>query len=181
MACCSIFAYRLPPTSYRLTFMARDLNKVMIIGHLTQDPEIRTTPTGQSVATFSVATNRQWKDAQGQPQSQTEYHNIVAWRKLADIVHQYLRKGRQVFVEGYLQTRSWVGQQDNVKRYRTEIIADSIIFLGAPTAAREQAETTSAPAAEVSTAPDATVGAPAQPKAPTAAAEEEIRIEDIPF
>lgn len=162
--------------------MARDLNKVMLIGHLTQDPEIRTTPTGQSVATFSVATNRQWKDAQGQLQSQTEYHNIVAWRKLADVAHQYLRKGRQVFVEGYLQTRSWVGQQDNVKRYRTEIIADSIIFLGSPTGAREQ-QTEAAPstATEVPSTPNGAAGSPAQPKAPAAAAEEEIRIEDIPF
>lgn len=163
--------------------MARDLNKVMLIGHLTQDPEIRTTPTGQSVATFSVATNRQWKDAQGQLQSQTEYHNIVAWRKLADVAHQYLRKGRQVFVEGYLQTRSWVGQQDNVKRYRTEIIADSIIFLGSPTGAREQTTDTAAThaSAEVPPAPNTATGAPAQPKVPAAAPEEEIRIEDIPF
>lgn len=162
--------------------MARDLNKVMLIGHLTQDPEIRTTPTGQTVATFSVATNRQWKDAQGLPQSQSEFHNIVAWRKLAEIAHQYLRKGRQVYVEGYLQTRNWVGQQDNVKRYRTEVIADNIIFLGAPTGKSTDAAAPATKSEEtaVSPPPDETTGAPAQPKVP-AGAEEEIRIEDIPF
>ncbi len=161
--------------------MARDLNKVMLIGHLTQDPELRTTPTGQTVATFSVATNRQWKDAQGALQSQTEYHNIVAWRKLADIVHQYLRKGRQVYVEGYLQTRSWVGQQDNVKRYRTEIVADSVIFLGTPPASATNEDTTTRSAMSVPPPPTDAAAAPAQPKVPAGAAEEEIRIEDIPF
>lgn len=162
--------------------MARDLNKVMLIGHLAQDPEIRTTPNGQTVSTFSVATNRQWKDAQGTAQSQTEFHNVVAWRKLADIAHQYLKKGRQVYVEGYLQTRSWVGQQDNVKRYRTEVIADNIIFLGAPSGAA--APDTSVRTAEqnVPPAPDtASAASPAQPKVPVGSEEEEIRIEDIPF
>ena len=162
--------------------MARDLNKVMLIGHLTQDPEIRTTPNGQSVATFSVATNRQWKDAQGAAQSQTEFHNIVAWRKLADIAHQYLRKGRQVYVEGYLQTRSWVGQQDNVKRYRTEVVADNIIFLGAPSGAPAPDASVKTAEASVTPPPDtASAGAPAQPKGPQGSEEEEIRIEDIPF
>lgn len=164
--------------------MARDLNKVMVIGHLTQDPEIRTTPNGQTVATFSVATNRQWKDTQGALQSQTEYHNVVAWRKLADIAHQYLRKGRQVYVEGYLQTRSWVGQQDNVKRYRTEIVADNIIFLGSPTGTGAREEHGAPAAAGVDAVPpppEASAGAPAQPKVLAGGAEEEIRIEDIPF
>jgi len=162
--------------------MARDLNRVMLIGHLTQDPEIRTTANGQTVATFTVATNRQWKDAQGALQSQSEFHNVVAWRKLADIAHQYLRKGRQVFVEGYLQTRSWIGQQDNVKRYRTEVVADNIIFLGAPTAVGAQEGSTKATSTDTPPPPDASSTAtPAQPKVPVGAEEEEIRIEDIPF
>jgi single-strand DNA-binding protein len=163
--------------------MARDLNKVMLIGHLTQDPEVRTTPNGQTVSTFSVATNRQWKDAQGQPQSQSEFHNVVAWRRLAEIAHQYLRKGRQVYVEGYLQTRNWVGQQDNVKRYRTEIVADNIIFLGSPPAASPERATAGAEAPkseDVPPTPSEAVTEPAKPKVP-AGAEEEIRIEDIPF
>ncbi len=160
--------------------MARDLNKVMLIGRLTQDPEVRTTPNGQTVATFSVATSRQWKDNQGATQSQSEFHNIVAWRKLAEVSKQYLTKGKQVYVEGYLQTRSWVGQQDNVKRYRTEIIADNIIFLGSPTGTNS-----TAPKAAFSDAPAAPTelsSTPAQPVAPVdAPQEEEIRIEDIPF
>ncbi|MGH7927892.1 MAG: single-stranded DNA-binding protein, partial [Candidatus Binatia bacterium] len=81
-----------------------DLNKVMIIGRLTQDPEARTTPQGVAVTTFSVATNRVWKDQQGNQKDMTEYHNVVAWRRLAEICAQYLSKGRQVYVEGHLQT-----------------------------------------------------------------------------
>ncbi len=161
--------------------MARDLNKVMLIGHITQDPEVRTIPTGQMVATFSVATNRQWKDAQGGMQSQSEFHNIVAWRKLAELTQQYLHKGRQVFIEGYLQTRSWVGQQDNVKRYRTEIIAENIIFLGGA-GANAAAGATKENSMTVPPPPSETFESPAQPKVPESAPkEEEIRIEDIPF
>jgi len=166
--------------------MARDLNKVMLIGRLTHDPEVRTTPNGQTVATFSVATSRQWKDAQGAAQSQTEFHNIVAWRKLAEIAQQYLNKGKQIYVEGYLQTRSWVGQQDNIKRYRTEVVADNIIFLGSPTGTAPQttqAQTnTEEEFPQTPVAPTEIPVTPAQPiTPPSAPAEEEIRIEDIPF
>ncbi|PLX26797.1 single-stranded DNA-binding protein [Candidatus Parcubacteria bacterium] len=105
-----------------------DLNKVQIIGRLTRDPEIRTTPNGQSVAQIGVATNFVWTDAQGQKQERVEYHNVVAWRKLAEIIGQYLKKGAKVYFEGRLQTRDWTGQ-DNVKRYRTEIIAENMIML----------------------------------------------------
>lgn len=105
-----------------------NLNKVMIIGNLTRDPEVKSTPTGATVATFSVATNLVWKDQSGQKQEKVEFHNIVAWRKLADICGQYLKKGSKVYMEGRLQTRDWVGQ-DGVKRYRTEIIAENMIML----------------------------------------------------
>src|SRR3990170_7634264 len=105
-----------------------DLNKVMLIGNVTQDPEVRTTPQGQNVCSFSVATNLTWTDQSGQKQSRAEFHNIVAWRKLADICAQYLQKGKKVYVEGRLQTRNWLGK-DGVKRYRTEIIADNMIML----------------------------------------------------
>lgn len=115
-----------------------DLNKVMVIGRVTQKPEKRMTQTGQGVASFSVATNRRWKDASGQQQEQAEFHNVVAWGKLADICDQYLDKGRRVYIEGRLQTRSWDGK-DGVKRYRTEIVANNMIMLdrnsgGAPQA-----------------------------------------------
>lgn len=105
-----------------------NLNKAMIIGNLTRDPEMRTTPSGANVASFSVATSLVWTDQGGQQQKKTEFHNIVAWRKLAEICGQYLRKGSKVYVEGRLQTTEWAGQ-DNVKRYRTEIVAENMIML----------------------------------------------------
>ncbi|NUM25969.1 MAG: single-stranded DNA-binding protein [Candidatus Buchananbacteria bacterium] len=105
-----------------------NLNKAMIIGNLTRDPETRTTPSGQTVCSFSVATNLVWTDANGEKQKRAEYHNIVAWRKLGEICSQYLKKGNKVYIEGRLQTRDWEGQ-DGVKRYRTEIIADNMIML----------------------------------------------------
>ncbi len=109
-----------------------DLNKVMIIGRLTRDPEIRTTPNGANVASFSVATGFTWTDQQGQKKEQTEFHNVVAWRKLADIIGQYLKKGAQVYIEGRLQTRSWDDKTSGQKKYRTEIVADNLIMLARP-------------------------------------------------
>lgn len=108
-----------------------DLNKVMIIGRLTKSPETRTTPSGQSVCSFSVATNRTYTDAQGQKQEKAEFHNIVVWGKLADICAQYLTKGKRAYFEGRLQTRDWVGQ-DGVRRYSTDVIVDNMIMLDGP-------------------------------------------------
>lgn len=104
------------------------LNKAMIIGNLTRDPELRNTASGANVASFSVATSLIWNDANGQKQQKTEFHNVVAWRRLAEICEQYLRKGSKVFIEGRLQTTDWTGQ-DGVKRYRTEIVAENLIML----------------------------------------------------
>lgn len=108
--------------------MAMSLNRAQIIGNLTRDPELRQIPGGQTVATFSVATNFTWTDSSGQKQERAEFHNVVAWRKLAEICGQYLKKGGKVFIEGRIQTRDWEGE-DGVKRYRTEIIADNMIML----------------------------------------------------
>jgi single-strand DNA-binding protein len=105
-----------------------NLNKAMIIGNLTRDPELRSTPSGQNVASFSVATNLVWTDQSGQQQKKTEFHNVIAWRKLADICGQYLKKGSKVYIEGRLQTTDWTGQ-DGVKRYRTEIVTENMIML----------------------------------------------------
>ena len=105
-----------------------DLNKAQIIGRLTRDPEVRTTPGGANVASFSVATNFTWTNAQGEKQENVEYHNVVVWRKLADIVGQYLRKGRRVYVEGRLQTREWNDNQ-GIKKYKTEVVIDEMIIL----------------------------------------------------
>lgn len=104
------------------------LNRATLIGNLTRDPEFKTTPTGQSVVSFAVATNRAWLDVNRQKQEKADFHNIVAWGKLAEICNQYLKKGRKVFIEGRIQTRDWQGQ-DGVKRYRTEIVADNMIML----------------------------------------------------
>ena len=147
-----------------------DLNKVMIIGNLTRDPEIRTTPSGQPVASFTVVTNLVWTDQTGQRQEKAEFHNVVAWRRLADICRQYLHKGSKVYVEGRLQTRDWVAQ-DNTKHYRTEIIADNLIMLdraggssGPFTSPNQEGEANELPTESI---PDNS--------------EEEIKIEDIPF
>jgi single-strand DNA-binding protein len=101
-----------------------NLNKVFLIGRLTQDPEVRTIANGQNVASFSMATNRTWTDKAGAKQEQAEFHNIVVWARLAEIAGQYLKKGQTIMVEGRLQTRNWVGQ-DGVKRYRTEVVCEN--------------------------------------------------------
>jgi single-strand DNA-binding protein len=105
-----------------------NLNKAMIIGNLTRDPELKNTGSGQSVASFSVATNLVWTDKSGQQQKKVEFHNITAWGKLADVCSKYLHKGSKVYIEGRLQTTDWTGQ-DGVKRYRTGIVTSNMIML----------------------------------------------------
>jgi single-strand DNA-binding protein len=107
----------------------RGVNKVILIGNLGQDPELRTTPSGTSVATFTLATNESWTDREGTRQERTEWHRIVTWAKLADICGQYLRKGRQVYIEGRLTTRTWEDKQGN-QRKTTEIVAQNMQMLG---------------------------------------------------
>lgn len=109
-------------------FMAMSLNRVQLIGNLTRDPEMKQIPGGQVVASFGMATNFTWKGQDGEAQSKTEFHNIVVWRRLAEICGQYLKKGSKIFIEGRLQTRDWEGE-DGVKRYRTEVVADNMIML----------------------------------------------------
>lgn len=104
------------------------LNLVQLIGNTTNEPEIKQTPSGQTVANFSIATNREWKDSNGEKQSVAEFHNIVIWWKLAEICEQYLTKWKKVYIQGRLQTRSWE-DQEWLKRYKTEIVADSLILL----------------------------------------------------
>lgn len=105
------------------------INKAIIIGRLGRDPEVRYTQDGTAVANFSVATSEEWRDKDsGEKKERTEWHRIVAWRKLGELCGQYLSKGRQVYIEGKLQTRSW--EQDGVKRYSTEIVASDVQFLG---------------------------------------------------
>jgi single-strand DNA-binding protein len=111
--------------------MAKSLNKVMLIGNLGRDPEVRFTPSGVAIATFTLATNESWKDTEGNLQERTEWHNIVAWRKLAEFCGDWLKKGRKIFVEGRIQTRSYDDKNTGQKKSFTEIVADNIIVLDA--------------------------------------------------
>jgi len=147
-----------------------DLNKATLIGNLTRDPESKTTPNGQNVCSFGIATNLVWKDASGEKQTRAEFHNIVAWRKLAEICGQYLKKGSKVYVEGRLQTQSWEGE-DGVKRYRTEIVLDNMIMLGS----KGDGAGANTGASGGQSAPSNDGSQPAPP------AGDEIQVENIPF
>lgn len=118
--------------------MSRGLNKVMIIGNLGRDPEMRYTPSGKPVTTFSVATSRTWSTSEGEKREETEWFNVVAWSSLAEICKQYLTKGQQVYIEGRLQTRHWDDQEGN-KHTSVEIVANEMIILSER---REVSETT---------------------------------------
>jgi single-strand DNA-binding protein len=120
-----------------------DLNKVTLIGNVTRDPESPTTPSGSNVTSFSLATKRRWQNDKKEQMESSEFHNLVAWGKLADIVKQYVVKGSKVYAEGRLQTRSWEGT-DGVKKYRTEIVVENFILLGQ----HKSAETSATPELE---------------------------------
>jgi single-strand DNA-binding protein len=144
-----------------------NLNRAMIIGNATRDPEIKTIPSGQPVAHLVVATNFTWRDQAGNRQSKVEYHRVIAWRRLAEIIKQFIHKGSKVYVEGRMQTRSWDDQMGN-KRYITELVAENLIILDSRQAAGNfdnEIETT--PTDDIASAPTTD--------------EQEISIEDIPF
>ena len=137
-----------------------NVNKVFILGNLTRDPEIKNTPSGQTVANFSIATNRYWTDKQSnEKKSQAEYHNIIAWGRLAEIAQEYLKKGGLVYVEGRLQTRNWEDTQGN-KKYKTEIIAEKL-QLGPRINSENKPRPTKEPQQDISS--------------------DEINVEEIPF
>lgn len=147
------------------------LNRSQLIGNVTREPEIRQTSGGQTVATFSIATNRVWTDKMGQKQEKADFHNVVVWGKLAEICQQYVKKGRKIYVEGRMQTRDWEGE-DGVKRYRSEIVVENMILLdrsGAPTSEGQGMEREA----------NATAVKPAA--AATPAKEEEMSLDDLPF
>ncbi len=149
--------------------MANSLNKATLIGNLTRDPELRKTANGQSVASFSIATNRAFTTQTGEKKEQADYHNIVAWGRLAEICAQYLTKGKKIYVDGRIQSREWEGQ-DGQKRYRTEIVAENLIMLDRP----------SAGAGGMSGGKSFSNDQPMD-DAPVPPAEDEIKLEDIPF
>ncbi|MDD2565901.1 MAG: single-stranded DNA-binding protein [Candidatus Gracilibacteria bacterium] len=149
------------------------LNKVQIIGNVTMEPEVKQTPSGQYVANLNIATNRTWKDASGMKQEQTEFHPVVIWGKLAEIVQQYVQKGKKIYIEGRLQTRNWEDQAGQ-KRYKTEIVADNIILLGAPGGKNEDF-------GDSYSSSDSEDISPSKTKKSIPKPEQEINIEDIPF
>jgi len=139
------------------------LNKVMLIGNLGKDPEVRAIPSGVKVANFSIATTESYTDKNsGQKVEKTEWHNIVMWRGLAEIAEKYLKKGKQIFVEGRLQTRSW-DDQTGQKKYMTEIVADNMVMLGGPRdggSSESYSRSDSAPARESSSGSSPAGGPP---------------------
>jgi single-strand DNA-binding protein len=150
------------------------LNKAIVIGNLTRDPELRSLPSGAAVTTMAVATNRVWKDKEGRKQEDTQYHNIVVFGKQAETSAQYLKKGQSVLVEGRMQTRSWDDKASGEKKYRTEIVADRVQFgpkAGTGTGAGGEGGAKFSPKAQESAADSGPIDYP----------EENINPEDIPF
>lgn len=152
-----------------------NVNKAIIVGRLTKDPEVRTTTSGKSVTSLSVATSTTWKDQTGNRQEKTEFHDVVLWGKVAEIAGQYLIKGQEVYLEGRIETRNWEGK-DGIKRYKTEIVVsapDGKLQLGSKPRGASYAGGGQSP----NPAPSGEVAAPSG----GGDAEEEIKIEDIPF
>lgn len=161
--------------------MSSSLNRVQLIGNITADPEVKLTPGGQQVATFNIATNRAWKDASGNKQEEVEYHSIVFWGRTAEICEQYLDKGKKVYVEGRLKTRSWEDQAGQ-KRYKTEIIGENLIMLSTGGSMGSAGGGDSYSSGSKSQAFDSEDSAPAKPcRAVKPKGDDEIHIEDIPF
>lgn len=153
------------------------LNKVLLYGNLTRDPELKALPSGQQVASFGLATNRTFKNKEGAQQEQTEFHNIVAFGRTAEVMGQYLKKGRPIYVEGRIQTRSW--DKDGQKQYRTEIVVDTFQF-GAQAGGDGQRSGGYA-ATPAQSAPASSQEAPTDMGADIQYPDEEINPEDIPF
>ncbi|HVB41034.1 MAG TPA: single-stranded DNA-binding protein [Terriglobales bacterium] len=155
--------------------MSRSVNKVILLGRLGKDPELKYTPSGQAVTKFSLATSERWKDKNsGEFQEKTEWHNIVLWAKMAETAAQYLTKGSSVYVEGRLQTRSW-DDKEGKRHYMTEVVANEMVFTGGREAGRGAAASSGAPASPRDEAHD-------EAEAPRyAAPATEITDDDIPF
>ena len=152
----------------------KSVNKVILIGNLGKDPEIRTTPSGTPVAKFTLATNDRYKDKEGQWQDRTEWHNIVAWQRMAEIVGEYVKKGSKIYIEGRLQTSSWDDKESGQKKYRTEVIANDLVLLGGR---GEGADSESAPRGRGAAASSNDFDQRAAEPEPSA----QITDEDIPF
>ncbi len=157
-----------------------NVNKVMLVGRLTRDPEVRTTQTGQSVTSLSLATNRFWKDKNGQKQDQTEFHNVVLWGRLAEIAGQYLSKGQEAYIEGRLQTRKYTAK-DGSERRTTEIVAENMQLGSRPQNSSTPINPNKNFNSPTNPAPSAKAPEEQIPTIDLDAEEEEIKIEDVPF
>ena len=166
--------------------MARSLNRAQLIGNLTRDPELRYTPSGAAVCSFSIATNRNWTTDTGEKREEVEFHRIVAWNKLAEICSQFLVKGRKVFVEGRLTTRTWTAQ-DGTNKNTTEIVIDDMILLDnkrpeEPIGVKEETVLVSQPVSEVKPKTTTKRAATTTPKTETVKENnEDVAPDDIPF
>ena len=159
-----------------------NLNKALLVGRLTRDPEVRTTNSGQTVTSISVATNSFWKDKSGQRQDRTEFHNVVLWARLAEVAGQYLKKGSEVYIEGRLQTRKYTAK-DGSERRVTEIVAENM-QLGARPQGGNAGGTYNRPAPAFQPAQPTAQPAPIEEEIPTINLDEEpdeVKIEDVPF
>lgn len=159
---------------------SRSLNKVILIGNLTRDPELRYTPTGTAVCTFGVATNRSWTTQTGETKEETEFHRIVAWNKLGELCSQLLVKGRKVYVEGRLATHSWTAQ-DGTQRSSTEIVIEDMIILDSKKILREDAEVKEPPDTSGVVSLDVKKEEPKKEKPDKKTSDENISPDDIPF
>jgi single-strand DNA-binding protein len=159
--------------------MPKSVNKVILVGHLGKDPELKYTPSGTPVASFSLATSERFKDKDGNWQDRTEWHNIVLWQRLAEIAGEYLKKGRMVYVEGRIQTRSWDDKNTGEKKYRTEVVGNDIVLLGG--GQRESSEEGGGYQRRAAAAPRGENGFDQRSSHEDAAASTQITDEDIPF
>ena len=147
--------------------MAKSFNQAIVVGNLTRDPELRTTPSGKTVVGFGIATNRSWKTETGEQRDEVEYHDIVVWGKLGEICNQYLAKGRKAMVIGRLQTRNWEDKEGN-KRQKTEIIASDVTFMDGGSSQSSSSGVSSQPSQSSSVVQDIDEGS-------------EVNLDDIPF
>jgi single-strand DNA-binding protein len=155
-----------------------NVNKVILVGRLTRDPEVRTTPAGQTVTSISIATSFNWTDKNGQKQSKAEYHNVILWRRLGEIAGQYMTKGQEVYIEGRLETRKYT-DKSGIERWRTEIITDNMQLGSKP----QGSSSFSKPYSPNTPAPSGPAKETPAEEIPTINLdeEEEVRIEDVPF
>ena len=163
-----------------------NVNKAIIVGRLTRDPEVRTTPNGQTVTNFTIATSTTWKDQNGQPQERTEFHNVVAWGRRGEVIGQYVTKGQELYVEGRLETRSWDDQETGKKMYRTEIILENFEFGQRPnnTSANYDNNYSSGQTTQQNTTPQQQTqpqDVQKQSDSSVASSSPEVNIADVPF